>query len=165
MVLCLALDLLTCNWAKWPFWPNCPLFRPVLVGFGRKKLDKTGFIQFFPFCPEETGFGRKKANPVKERKHYIWNALVIFICWPRSCSHTKNTKHGKRSSLTCSQADTYRLMCVLWIILMAQCKTAVSPLLTHWRYCSLALSHQYFLVGPPVLLETLTTSVRDKPLH
>ena len=26
---------------------------------------------------------------------------------------------------------------------MAQCKTAVSPLLTHWRYCSLELSHRY----------------------
>ena len=26
---------------------------------------------------------------------------------------------------------------------MAQCKTAVTPLLTHWSYCSLALSHQY----------------------
>ena len=24
-----------------------------------------------------------------------------------------------------------------------KCKTVVSPLLTHWRYCSLALSHQY----------------------
>ena len=24
---------------------------------------------------------------------------------------------------------------------MAQCKTAESPLLTHWRYCSLALTH------------------------
>ena len=33
--------------------------------FGRKKLDKTGFIQFFPFCPEETGFGRKKTNPAE----------------------------------------------------------------------------------------------------
>ena len=31
--------------------------------FGRKKLVKTGFIQFFPFCPEETGFGQKKPNP------------------------------------------------------------------------------------------------------
>ena len=28
-------------------------------------------------------------------------------------------------------------------ISMAQCKTAVSPLLTHWGYCSLALSHRY----------------------
>ena len=27
--------------------------------------------------------------------------------------------------------------------LMVQCKTAVSPLLTHWRYCSLALSHRH----------------------
>ena len=25
---------------------------------------------------------------------------------------------------------------------MAQCKTAVSPLLMHWRYCSLALNHR-----------------------
>ena len=28
-------------------------------------------------------------------------------------------------------------------ILMAQCKTAVSPLLMHWRYCSLVLHHRY----------------------
>ena len=28
-------------------------------------------------------------------------------------------------------------------ILMASCKTAVTPLLTHWSYCSLALSHRY----------------------
>ena len=26
---------------------------------------------------------------------------------------------------------------------MAQCKTAVSPVLMQWRYCSLALSHRY----------------------
>ena len=26
---------------------------------------------------------------------------------------------------------------------MAQCKTAVSPLLTHWRYCSIVLSHRH----------------------
>ena len=28
-------------------------------------------------------------------------------------------------------------------ITMAQCKTAVTPLLTHWSYCSLALSHWF----------------------
>ena len=28
-------------------------------------------------------------------------------------------------------------------ISMAQCKTVVTPLLTHWSYCSLALSHRY----------------------
>ena len=30
-----------------------------------------------------------------------------------------------------------------YIISMDQCKTAVTPLLTHWSYCSLALSHRY----------------------
>ena len=33
-------------------------------------------------------------------------------------------------------------------IWMAQCKTAVSPLLTHWRYCSFALSHRYVPLQP-----------------
>ena len=37
--------------------------------------------------------------------------------------------------------------CLIFIveipISMAQCKNAVSPLLTHWRYCSLALNHRY----------------------
>ena len=28
-------------------------------------------------------------------------------------------------------------------ISMAQCKKALSPLLTHWRYCSLELNHRY----------------------
>ena len=31
-------------------------------------------------------------------------------------------------------------------ISMAKCKTAVSPLLKHWRHCSLALSHQYVIL-------------------
>ena len=31
-------------------------------------------------------------------------------------------------------------------ISMAQCKTAATPLLMHWSYCSLALSHQHTLV-------------------
>ena len=30
-------------------------------------------------------------------------------------------------------------------ISMALCKTVVTPLLTHWSYCSLALSDRYFL--------------------
>ena len=33
------------------------------------------------------------------------------------------------------------------ITLMASCNTAVSPLLMHWRYCSLARSHQYGSYG------------------
>ena len=34
------------------------------------------------------------------------------------------------------------------IILIALHKTAVSPLLMHWRYCSLTLSHQYVIIIP-----------------
>ena len=37
----------------------------------------------------------------------------------------------------------YRNLWVMFILLMAQCKTAVTPLLTHWSYCSLTLSHRY----------------------
>ena len=36
----------------------------------------------------------------------------------------------------------YRFHCSCNIS-MTQCKTAVTPLLTHWSYCSLALSHRY----------------------
>ena len=90
VVLCLALDLLTCNWAKWPFWPNCPLFRPVLDSFGRKKLDKTGFIQFFPFCLEETGFGRKKPNP--GCTHTDLGSQGYFSVYHRSCFACRNWK-------------------------------------------------------------------------
>ena len=38
---------------------------------------------------------------------------------------------------------------------MAQWKTAVSPLLMHWQYCSLSLSHQYAVV---MLCFTVITS-------
>ena len=35
---------------------------------------------------------------------------------------------------------------------MALCKTAVSPLLTHWRYCSLALSHRLTSLWPAAVV-------------
>ena len=35
---------------------------------------------------------------------------------------------------------------------MTQCKTAVSPVQTHWRYCSLALSHRYIVQSMPYLI-------------
>ena len=56
------------------------------------------------------------------------------------------------------------------IISMAQCKTAVSPLLTHWRYWSLALSHQsnidklWYHTGADNLLWILRT-IRDKKIN
>ena len=50
-------------WVKWPFWPNCPQFWPVLDG---RKRSKQVLSIFFPFWPEETGFGRQKPNPVTD---------------------------------------------------------------------------------------------------
>ena len=37
-------------------------------------------------------------------------------------------------------------------ILMAECKTAVTPMLIHWSYCSIALSHGYIYVPIDKLL-------------
>ena len=36
------------------------------------------------------------------------------------------------------------------VVLMVKCKTAVSPLLMHWRYCSFAISHWYTVVHSPL---------------
>ena len=44
-----------------------------------------------------------------------------------------DVKYDKCSSSIC-----------LMYILMSQCKTALSPVLMHWRYCSLALRHPYW---------------------
>ena len=37
----------------------------------------------------------------------------------------------------------YKMKMGIHIILMALCKTAVTPLLVHWNYCSFALSHHF----------------------
>ena len=43
----------------------------------------------------------------------------------------------------------YAILCnILWWF---RCKTAVSPLLTHWRYCSLSLTHQYNIAYSKVI--------------
>ena len=47
-----------------------------------------------------------------------------------------------RCSLLC-----YTHFCCGQIISMAYCKTTVTPLLTHWSYCSLTLSHRYVSVA------------------
>ena len=49
-----------------------------------------------------------------------------------SCTNSCNTA-----------AILFRPQCVISIISMAWCKTAVSPLLTHWRYCSIELNQRY----------------------
>ena len=42
---------------------------------------------------------------------------------------------------------------------IAQCKTIASPLLTHWRYCRLVLSHRY------VEMCMYMTGIRDYSIH
>ena len=62
------------------------------------------------------------------------------------------------------------------IILMAERKTAVTPLLTHWSYCSLTLSHRYYLswthhygATPPFpcvnIMLTHITNISRGPFH
>ena len=47
-----------------------------------------------------------------------------------------------RSIIQASLSSCHRVTESLWIMSIASCKTAESPLLTHWRYCSLARSHR-----------------------
>ena len=90
----------------------------------------------------------------------IWSFDVYFIT-------NRNKLLSKQSScwwfemLWCSHG----IILMMLVLLMGQCKTAVSPLLTHWRYCSFALSHRYVYVAdvleiPPswelVLMWTMT---------
>ena len=42
---------------------------------------------------------------------------------------------------------------VLVIISMASCTTAASPLLTHWRYCSLVIRRRFDLVSMAFVFE------------
>ena len=51
-------------------------------------------------------------------------------------------KHGNKKHLTFYRIIENAITHV-YVIWMAWCKTAVSPLLTHWRYCSLALSLRF----------------------
>ena len=47
--------------------------------------------------------------------------------------------------MDCDTAKCHYNTVRYYMILMAQCKTAVSPLIRHWRYCGLALNHQYYI--------------------
>ena len=51
------------------------------------------------------------------------------------------------------RSDWGHVRCVLsgirLTISMAKCKPAVSPLLTHWRYCNLTLNHQLYVCHRP----------------
>ena len=80
-------------------------------------------------------FTYKKCN-----KSVHWDPVVI-TCTLRPRGTHICTKHWD-SYLSC---DLYALKGTREIshVSMAQRKTAVTPLLTHWSYCSIALSHRY----------------------
>ena len=63
-----------------------------------------------------------------------WWALLL--CWCPICQ----SSHCSPVHL---RVPDLQVSCWDMTTSMVQCKTAVSPLITHWRYCSLALSHQH----------------------
>ena len=71
---------------------------------------------------------------VPNRRYYINWINVDWDFW----RHTTSLGHKTK---TIWSRDTS----------MARCKTALSPLLRHWRYCSLALSHRH--IGRVVIAE------------
>ena len=69
-----------------------------------------------------------------------WANNLLLIKWPQAQKVWRAFhKEGIRYSLACFGYinNPYH------VISMTQCKTTVTPLLTHWSYCSLALSHWY----------------------
>ena len=84
-------------------------------------------------------------NPVQER-HQIkcmpWNARGSLI-WSPLCSLAMII--STRQSLTLWETNGSQPVTSLDHNSMAQCKTAVTPLLTHWSSCSLALGHRLFM--------------------
>ena len=52
------------------------------------------------------------------------------------------------------------------ITLMAKCNTAVTPLLTHWSYCSLALSHRHDIAySTTETKQSINTSMNSQKTH
>ena len=72
----------------------------------------------------------------------VWNT---YWFWNRSDKHTgRNVNFGKLAPLQVRfHSNCERDLVICHNICMAYCKTAVTPLLSHWSYCSLALSHRY----------------------
>ena len=73
---------------------------------------------------------------------FPWNLFLGFLL--------TESQHWSRQQLDAKQTSDDS---VHRDLLMAQPKTAVTPLLTHWSYCSLALSHRYMHMIKPKWLE------------
>ena len=63
----------------------------------------------------------------------------------KSAGASLSTSGRDACDLRCHEARVRSLHSHRHIISLALCKTAVTPLLTHWNYYSLALSHRYYL--------------------
>ena len=80
---------------------------------------------------------------------YIWRLIRVLNLLQKKMLQFPPEKanahgHGKFKKLR-----IYTLVRNGGIISMAWCKTAVTPLLTHWSYCNLALSHRFVVCSQP----------------
>ena len=98
------------------------------------------FLQVFTLNTSQPVYGLQFIS-----KRFIFNALEI----PQCCTKIW-TSIVLHSSPKCNNK---------WIILMALCKTAVSPVQMHWRYCSVALNHRCYLI----VLTYLEDGVYEEP--
>ena len=82
--------------------------------------------------------------PGNARNRYIFRKCMVFV---------QNIAHVLKDELIYFLIQFLKyprsVSKLLWMrhISKAKCKTAVTPLLTYWSYCSLALSHCYDIAG------------------
>ena len=107
--------------------------------------DKSALVQVMAWCHQATS-------------HYVSQ------CWPRFMSPYGVTRPQWVKTLAMRWTQIKKVLTltllIIWpsffkensrmlkgISMAIKCKTAVTPLLTHWSYCSLALSHRYWVPG------------------
>ena len=80
----------------------------------------------------------------------IHSMPISLKLWPQGCVWNTtgyNFTSMKVHKPSCFSLSQWKMLLIKNkdITSMALRKTAVTPLLTHWSYCSLALSHQYYI--------------------
>ena len=90
-----------------------------------------------------------------------YNLLVKPCCYTHGLDCEKVVCHWTKSSFQCllPLLAPVNSPNVHQYISMAQCKIAVTTLLTHWSYCSLALSHRYISKAQPCDVFVNMTSI------
>ena len=97
---------------------------------------------------------------------YVWTHVMICIegnflpaSAPRMCEHTftefffltQSSEQWTWNEILLYLRSSYRILLMAsqyWLIIHINGKTAVTPLLIHWSYCSFELSHWYVKLGP-----------------